>query len=254
MSIRPYPKPRADVNDYPTVIALIITYRRLPLALATIRSVKEHVVWPNIGFHIADDGSGPEYVNALRDEIGPTYSVTVSDGAREGVGHNMNLGIEGCLSRADLWLHLEDDWVLPEPLDLEPCVRLLVEEDKVGMVRLGRLTPGIQGETISGADKVWWYMRRKSNGYVFSGNPALRHRRFHQAYGTYKTGLMPGQTELSYCSQFDHGEGPGIVSPAWLSYTAVYQHIGDSQSFKWHMETGGRTAEEAAAIFEGMDV
>jgi len=45
-------------DEWPPVIVLIITYRRLELALATIRSVKEKIIYSNIGFHIASRGNG----------------------------------------------------------------------------------------------------------------------------------------------------------------------------------------------------
>ncbi len=236
--------------EYPPVIALIVTYRRLRLALETIRSVKERVIYPNIGFHIADDGSGDEYVQALRNEIGSEYSIEVTDAGRAGVGANMNLGIRAIINgRADLWLHLEDDWVLPGPLELAPCVQLLQEDKSVGMIRLGRLTAEERATTFSAAGKLWWRLEKGSNSYIFSGNAALRHKRFAVAYGTYKTGLTPGRTELAYCHAFDHKDGPDIVYPAWLNYNETFQHIGDSQSFKWYMETDGKTAEEAADLF-----
>lgn len=242
------------MTEYPPVIALIVTYRRLKLALETIRSVKERVIYPNLGFHIADDGSGREYVEALLEEIGPTYSVEVTDAARGGVGLSMNLGIGSILSgRAELWLHLEDDWVLPEPLDLTPCVQLLREDESVGMVRLGRLTAEERATTISAAGKLWWRLEKRSNSYIFSGNAALRHKRFAVAYGPYKTGLTPGRTELAMCHSFDTKKGPDIVYPAWLNYNQTFQHIGDSQSYKWYMENEGRSAEEVAAMFEEQD-
>lgn len=240
------------MDQYPPVIALIITYRRLALALETIRSVKTMVRYPNIGFHIADDGSGSEYISRLLEEIGPEYSVEVTDAKRAGVGANMNLGIEAVLKRADLWLHLEDDWVLHQPLDLEGPVRLLMEDSSVGMVRLGRLSANLQAVSMAGADKLWWRLHKLCDPYVFSGNAALRHRRFHDAYGGYAVGLRPGETELNYCGHFDGTEGPSIVYPAWLSYLDTFQHIGDSQSFKYHMETNGLTAEQAAELFESM--
>lgn len=242
-----------DETLYPPVIVLIITYRRLRLAVETINSVKANLTYPNIGFHIADDGSGPEYINALRDAIGSTYSITVSDAARGGVGKNMNLGIHAVLDRADIWLHLEDDWVLREPLDLLPCVKLLVSNETVGMIRLGRLSAGLAGEVFAGADELWWRIKKGSDTYVFSGNAALRHRRFHSHYGPYKEGLMPGQTELDYCHKFSTKPGPDIVWPVWLSTTHSFFHIGDSHSYKWQMETGGKSAEEAAALFERME-
>lgn len=241
------------MENYPPVIALIITYRRLALALETIRSVKTMVQYPNIGFHIADDGSGPEYVNRLVEEIGSEYSIEVTDSQRGGVGANMNLGIAAVLKRADLWLHLEDDWVLRKPLDLEGPVRLLMEDESVGMVRLGRLSANLQAVSMAGADKLWWRLQKLCDPYVFSGNAALRHRRFHDAYGPYTVGLRPGETELNYCGHFDGTPGPSIVYPAWLSYLDTFQHIGDSQSFKYHMETNGLTGEEAAVLFEEMN-
>ena len=242
--------------DYPPVIALIITFRRLPLALETIRSVKAKVEYPNIGFHIADDGSGDEYVGRLVEEIGPSYStvVSVTNPNVRGVGANMNMGISTILAgRADLWLHLEDDWVLPEPIDLRPCVELLMEDETVGMVRLGRLTAEEVGTTFAHANKLWWRMKKGSNSYIFTGNAALRHRRFAVAYGPYTQGLTPGRTELDYCAKFDKKKGPDIAYPAWLNYTQTFQHIGDHQSFKWYMENDGLTAEQVATKFEAQD-
>jgi len=245
------------VSDYPPVIVLIVTYRRLELALATIRSIKQYLDYSNIGFHIADDGSGKEYVGKLYQEIGPTYSVTASDAGRGGVGVNMNMGIDSILGKpheADFWLHLEDDWVLRNHLDLAPCVRLLEEDKRIGMVRLGRLSGGIKGETIGGADKVWWLLEKGSDTYVFSGNAALRHRRFFEAYGPYPRGLHPGQTELWYCDKFSQTSGPAIAWPAWLNTEETFFHIGDSMSFKYFMEREGMSAEEAAERFESMKI
>lgn len=239
--------------DWPPVIALIITYKRLPLALATIKSVKEMVDYPNIGFHIADDGSGEDYVNRLAQEIGGNYSITVSNAARGGVGKNMNLGIAACLGRADFWLHLEDDWALKRRLDLRPCVQLMIDNQTIGMIAMGNLIAGLKAESMAGANKLWWKYTKLCQTYVFNGNASLRHRRFHQAYGQYKEGLSPGQTELGYCWQFNHITGPDIVWPAWISCEESFKHIGDHQSYKWWMETGGLTAEKTAEKFAEMD-
>lgn len=244
----------ADVtnNHFPPVIVLIITYRRLNLALETIRSVKQHLVYPNYGFHIADDGSGQEYVERLCREIGGSYSISITDSARAGVGRNMNLGISGCLQRSDLWLHLEDDWVLRRPLDLKPCVDALMLDQSIGMIRLGRLSADIKAVSYSQAGQLWWKLQKGSNSYVYSGNAALKHRRFAQTYGPYQENLTPGRTELSYCHKFDNTRGPEILWPAFLSTEDMFFHIGDHQSFKWYMETGGLTAEQAAEKFSNV--
>lgn len=238
------------MSDYPAVIALIITYRRKELALVTIESVKRFVKYPNIGFHIADDGSGEDYVQELVEAIGGEYSITSTNSDRRGVGANMNAGMEGVLGRADLWLHLEDDWALTADLDLVPCVRALEQEPDYGMVRLGRLTAGLTGRTISIANKLWWALERGSDTYVFTGNAALRHRRFREAYGPYREDLTPGKTELTYCGKYNSTGGPGILWPAWLNYEQTFQHIGDHQSFKYYMEREGMTAEQAADMWD----
>lgn len=243
------------MTEFPPVIVLIITYERTALAVQTIRSVKERLDYPNFGFHVADDGSRPGHVDRLLAEIGPNYSVSVSNSERRGVGANMNSGMAACLRRADFILWLEDDWVIPREmrLDLRPCVNLLGENKSVGMVRLGRLSAGLAGTTISGAGKIWWELVKGRDTYVFSGNAALRHRRFCAAYGPYQEGLRPGETELWMCNRFNTATGPSIVWPAWLTPEQTFMHIGDHQSFKYYMESEGMTAEQAAVRFGALN-
>ncbi len=238
------------MTEWPEVAILIITYRRLTLALEQIRSIKEFLDYPKLSWHIADDGSGFEYVRELCRAIGPDYEITHTDANRGGVGTNMNHGVNAVLERTDYWLHLEDDWALRYPMDLKPCVQALAENDDIGMIRLGRLTAGIEATTIAMADKMWWKMKKGSDTYVFTGNAALRHRRFFDAYGPYKEKLTPGRTELTMCDQFNRKQGPSIAWPAWLNIDEMFFHIGDSQSFKYYMESEGLTAEAAADKWE----
>ena len=241
------------MNEWPEVAILIITYRRKELAIREIESIKQFLDYPNLTWHIADDGSGYDYIDALCQAIGPDGGeIRFSDSSRAGVGANMNLGMDNVLRRTDLWLHMEDDWVLRQPLDLKPCVQALIENETIGMIRLGRLTAGIEAETISMADRMWWRMKKGSDTYVFTGNAALRHRRFFAAYGLYKEGATPGVTENEMCAAFNKKPGPDIVWPAWLGVEEMFFHIGDSQSFKYYMENEGMTAEEAANKWEGV--
>lgn len=239
------------MNPWPPVIAMVITYQRTRLAVETIRSVKLKVDYPNIGFHIADDGSSPEHIKRLLEEIGSTYSVTTTNANHGGVGRSMNLGMAECLKRADLILWLEDDWVLPAPIDLRPCVEALQMEG-LGMVRLGRLSEGLKAKTLAAADRLWWRLEKNGAQYIYSGNANLRHRRFCQAYGPYSEGLKPGETELAYCAKFNATPGADIIWPAWLTPEQTFQHIGDMQSYKVLMEREGLTAAQAAARFEAM--
>lgn len=213
------------MTECPPVIVLIVTYKRLDLAIRTIQGVKAFCGYPNIGFHIADDGSGPEHINSLIEAIGPTYSITVSDAKRTGVGVSMNMGIRDCLQRADFWLHLEDDWELTAPFDLTECVRLLQEREDIGMIRLGYISAELEGQVISSAGRLWWKLK-KGPTYTFAGHASLRHRRFAEAYGPYPTGLTPGETELWMCGKFNGTEGPTVALPAWTGEWGPFGHIG----------------------------
>ena len=241
------------MTDWPPVIAMIITYERTPLALETIRSVKERVIYPNIGFHIADDGSNGSHVASLLSEIGASYSVEVTNAKRKGVGTNMNLGMEASLKRSNFILWLEDDWAIEkgQTLDLQPCVELLLEEKDIGMVRLATLPGSIEANSMKAVGKVWWRLKKGSDPYVMNGQASLRHVRFCNAYGLYPEGFTPGKTELMMCHHFDITKGPDIVWPAWLSTGQTFKHLGDSQSYKCLMEQEGKTAEQAAEIFKG---
>jgi GT2 family glycosyltransferase len=239
--------------DYPVVTVLIITYRRFQLAKKTIESVKQYLEYPNLKFHIADDGSGADHIGKLFEVIGNKYPITCSNSERGGLSKNTNMGIAACLQNSDYYLQLQDDFVLTHSLDLKPSVQLLQERNDIGMVRFGKLSPRIKGTVFEGVNHYWWLLDRKSDTYVFTENPHLCHRRFTENMGVMREDLRMGHAELDMCSRFNLGNGPEIVWPAWLSTQDMFQHIGDSQSYHWVMERQGVTAEQAAAIFENMD-
>lgn len=229
--------------DHPDIIINFITYNRLHDALRTIQSVKEFLVWPNIGWHIADDGSPDGYVEALKTAIGPTYEVTVTnaqpdrekDGSRQQVGKNMNLGATKAFDRGDFVLWLEDDWELRAPLDLGPMVELLTDCPEIGMVRMGYLHLNLEAEIMGAAGQLWWRFKRAGHHYTFAGHPSLRHKRFYEFYGCYTEGLSIGATEDQFCGGFeDKADGPDVVWPAWLGDRIFY----DNFTFSWKVMEG----------------
>jgi len=212
------------MSDWPTVAVLLITYKRTDLALRTIRGVKANLGYENLTWHIADDGSPNGHIGALTAEL--PEGTTVSNSSRAGVAASMNLGAKKCMERADFVLWLEDDWELARPYDLRPAVQMLQERGDVGMVRLGYISPGIEGQIITSAGRLWWKLRKGSDTYVFSGHAALRHRRFIEAYQPYQEGLTPGETELWMCGTFAKKQGPDIVLPMDTGQWGAFGHIG----------------------------
>jgi len=211
------------MTDWPLVVAMIITYKRTDLAMRTIKALKEKLAYPNLGWHIADDGSPPEHIEALKEAIG--RDVPTNNSNRKGVGVSMNLGMRECLVRADHILWLEDDWELQQPFDLRLSVALLKERQEVGMIRLGYISPGLEAALISSNGHLWWRLK-KGPQFSFTGHASLRHRRFCEAYGSYKEGLTPGETELWMCERFKSADGPDIALAVDGGAYGVFSHIG----------------------------
>lgn len=211
------------MDEWPRVTALLVTYMRTGLAVAVVEAIKANLDYPNLGWVIADDGSENGHVATIQDAIGGPVPVTNAE--RKGVGVSMNLGAAKALESGDLILWLEDDWRCEKPFDLRPCVQLLQENEELGMVRLGYISPGIKGQLISGAGHLWWQLE-KGPTYTFTGHAALRHRRFIEAYGPYADKLPPGETELYYCGTFNNRAGPAIVVPAFTGEWGPFAHIG----------------------------
>ncbi len=212
------------MTDWPLIVAMLVTYKRTEVAVRTVRGVMEHLQYPRLEWHVADDGSDPAHLQAIAEAIGDT-PVSWSNAARGGVGRSMNLGMAECLRRADYILWLEDDWELQAPFDLRPCVQALATEPSIGMVRLGYISPGIRGCLVGIAGRLYW-MLDKGPTYTFTGHASLRHRRFCEAYGPYREGLAPGATELYMCGTFNNRQGPAVVVPAWTGEWGPFGHIG----------------------------
>jgi len=132
------------------------------------------------------------------------------------------------LSEIVLWL--EDDWELSRPLDITPYVKLLMENEKVGMIRLGHLAINLN-MTSMGHDGIHYLQMWRNMQYGFSGNPSLRHRRFADAYGPYNEEVGPGDTELDYDTKWRNISGPEIWWPVDLGGWGIFSHIGEEQSY-----------------------
>lgn len=214
------------------ILIILQTYERTAYALETIRAAKANLRYPlPLKWFVTDDGSRPDHVREIESEIGGEsligkFSQRVSYGtcgnqAWKFASHN-GFGLT-------LWL--EDDWKLRQPLDLALYAAVLEQNQDVGMVRLGRIPPWLDCHTdaYNGAVYLWYQF---TTPYAFSGNPSLRHRRFHEAYGDYPEREQPGETERIYEAHVrEIKDGPKILAPVDLGTYGAFQHIGDVKSF-----------------------
>lgn len=219
------------------ITVILLTYgtnaERTSYAVRTARALVANLVYPDLQFYVADDGSSRDHIDAVLDcFIGVNLLGwhTLPCGT---YGANCNQAYLNVREKGKLTLWVEDDWQLKERFDLYSYACLLMEREDIGMVRMGYLNLGMRGSVFGHAGKLFWLLDRQADSYVFTGHPSLRHARFMDQYGSYPVGFMPGETELGYALQYrNHPQGgPEIVWPVCFSEFGVFAHIGEVQSY-----------------------
>lgn len=230
-------------EEWPKVWIIIATYRRTEAALSTIRSLRDHLIYPNLHWHVADDGSGETddgtnrwHVGALTDAIAEfypevTYHEMDTPPGQFNFGGNVNRGIRAAQANGcNLYLLNVDDFALHRELDLRPMVDVLDHNENVGFIRLSYWVPWLYSVTVvydaprlHGAPYIWQRLLRHSpegwpkDHYIVSMQPYVAHTRFHNAYGWPPEHARPGDTETAFGGQYNHSplgeDGPQILIP-----------------------------------------
>lgn len=216
----------------PKLVVCLLTYQRTDYAVRTIRSTCEKLRHDGpISWYVADDGSAPTHVGRVMAQLeAHGADILGMHSQRLGPGANWNRAIAKALEAADVLVWLEDDWELTRELDVTPYLQLLAERPDVGMVRLGYLAVGLALTSVGHAGRHYLQMER-STQYAYSGNPAVRHRRFHDSYGDYPTDRNPGECEIALDAVFRSKSGPTIWWPVDLGGWSVWGHVGQQQSY-----------------------
>jgi len=223
------------VINWPRVAVCFLTYERTEYALRSIESTCSKLKYGSLGWYVADDGSRDEHFKAVMETLEKNGThVFGSHHEKMGAGASWNRAIEEALKVSDVLLWIEDDWNLGWDLDIHPYVKMLLEREDVGMVRLGYLAVGLKCE-VMGYDGIHYLKMSRETQYAYSGNPNLRHRRYFDAYKRYPTDKNPGECEVwhDYDVREGNPNGPDIWWPGNLTNCAwsVWQHIGAVQSY-----------------------
>lgn len=183
------------------------------IAHRTWDSLQRYINYPNIIWHIADDGSEEGYTDSFEGEY------TVTNALRKGVGYSKNLALRQLFEQTPLVLLLEDDWELQHPLDLSPYVHTLLENESTGMIRMGYLSTDMQADLVGYSGMTYLRLKRGSGVYVYSGQVSLRHRRFYDSVGYHAEGISAGSEELDMCFRYNATEdAPEILWPGNMGF------------------------------------
>lgn len=229
-------------EDWPKVWLIFATYKRTETALFTIRSLRDYLVYPNLHWHVADDGSGSTddgtdrwHVGVLVDEIAKFYPEVTwhemgTPAGQFNTGGNINTAIRAMKANGCHTYHLNfDDWALFRELDIRPAVDVLQHHEEVGFVRLSYKVEWLYGCTQAyycptlNKPMMWWRLLRpknapkgwKTDSYVVSTQPYVAHTRFHDAYGWHPEHCNPGEAETHLGYQYNDSplgeDGPQIL-------------------------------------------
>lgn len=233
------------MSDWPKVWVLFATYKRTETALGTIESLREHLHYPNLHYHICDDGSGNTddgtdrwHVGVLADAFAQFYPEVTWHEMDTPAGHfdtggSINRGIRAARANGcDIYMLNFDDWALLRDLDLRPMVDVLDTHKAVGFIRLTYLVPGLAALVTAyktprlNTTYMWLRLVRDwslNNGigaqepFLVSTQPYVAHVRFHNAYGWHPEHCTPGRAEEDLVAQYNYSphmeSGPQILSP-----------------------------------------
>jgi len=224
------------MTDWPNLCICLLTYNRLEYAQRTLRSALDSLHYSGeLRVHIADDGTGEEYRQGLKELAGGyshIASVGMSNSERRGYGANYNLAMQTVHSHSQIVLPLEDDWQLMRPFDLDPLVMAL-DEKKFGCIRLGYLgmTQPLYGEFVIANGIIWLLLDPESaEPHVFAGHPRLETVEWERTVGPWPEELDPNTTEFVVTHSVD--ARTGVVWPVALLTTngGLFAHIGSERA------------------------
>lgn len=219
------------------IAVVLLTYAsgldspRHTYAKRTMNSLLKNLKYSgNLSFHIADDGSSQEHIDAIK-----PFGGTMTNSERHGYGASYNLATQFLHYAYEYFLMVEDDWELTKELNLDPLVAAL--DEGLNCIRMGYLgwTQDLTGKIIAKAQQTFLLFDPDSaEPHVWSGHPRLETRAFQRSVGPWPEGLDPGTTEFLVAKRPETRQG--VVWPLDLGIKAgqvqgtLFAHIGTVQA------------------------
>jgi len=221
---------------WPDITVVVITYHRPKEIRRTLLALREHLHYSHydaqLFWHIADDGSPPDYLASIVKEFPFINSVSVTH--RGGWGINVNAALRQIKTNF-IFLN-EDDYVPTTGIDLTQGVRLMQLRPQVGLVRYDGICGHI-GQSLrlcealphGQLDYLVIEPELTQHHFTYSHRPHLKHKRFHQHYGLYAEGLPLADTEVEFAKRVKRmADGPQIAILG-DGIPRAFEHIGESR-------------------------
>jgi hypothetical protein len=220
--------------EWPGIIICLLTYKRTQYTIPCVESICQGLKYSGeLGWYIADDGSGDDHMSEIFQAIHNNDHHFIGwHSERIGPGPSWSKACQYALQAYDYIFWLEDDWTCRYDVNIDPYIRLLIERQDVGMVRLGRMAVGLE-MTAVGHNGIHYMDISKKTPYCYSGNPSIRHRRHFDAYGFYSgdPAVGPGDNEIYHDQRVRSKDGPAVWWPVDIGGWGAFDHIGTDQSY-----------------------
>lgn len=229
------------MSDLPKLSIMLLTYTdsmespRARYAEQTLDTVLRRLHYRGqISVHIADDGSPPEHVRHLYELAGGyahVQGVSTTTAERQGYGASYNLATQVVHTHASVVLPLEDDWILSEPIDIEPYVAALTDPGPISSIRMGYLgfTEELRGTLGHCAGRTYLLLDPASpEHHVNAGHPRLETTAYERVVGPWAEGYDPGTTERIWCGR--PAARSGVAWPMDAPRGGWFSHIGTVQA------------------------
>lgn len=236
--------------EYPELTVGLCIYKRPYYTTVALMSLVQKLGYAGkVRFHLA--GVESESDLAIHRKILSHYEVTIE------TANNLSAMCNSIAHHAgDVWLTILDDYVLREPVDLTPDVKLLLNHSEIGCVRLACLSlwgsgggnPETNADLIELEGLHWWRIdkARTKDSYVSGIFCHLYHRRFWNDYGDIPlcSPENPGQAELNGAARFRAKNGSTIAIPMRFGentpqHPEPFWHFG-----MWHADAYAKYGKE----------
>lgn len=221
--------------NLPKVSVLFITYKRIDLLKRTLDTFLLNTEYPRdkMELIVCDDGS-PGFVQEEIKKL--KFDIYLFTNKNEGMAANVNKGL--IAATGDYILQLQDDWICTGPKNyLLLGIDALHENNDLGLIRyrLGVHYPHFSSRFLTNKiNKInileWDQGDLNISQFLYSDNPHLKRKTFHQIIGMYKAFNKMSQTEIEFCIRFNKSK---FFTVAFIEgYSEVFQHIGENNSLR----------------------